>query len=323
MVESRMYVTGGIGSVPIVEGFGSDFKLNNYSSYSETCAAIGNMLWNWRMTQITADAKYADLIEKLMYNGMLVGPSLDGSTYMYNNPLASKGKEERRDWYLVACCPSNIARTISSIEKFIYSVSEQTIWVHQYIGSKATFSFNKDNQITINQDSKFPWGGQVKISLDMSSNQNFSLQIRIPEWRYDTRIIINGDAVVGEFKPGTYHKITREWKNQDTIEIYFVMEPTLLFDDPRVKVNKGRVSIFRGPLIYCLEQLDNKSFDVLKAVFAEDPDIKTNYDPNLLGGINIIEGKLRNGKIFRAIPYFAWLNRGPNKMAIWHKIAKK
>lgn len=323
MVEAKMYVTGGTGSIPIVEGFGSDFKLNNYSSYSETCAAIGNMLWNWRMSQITADAKFADLTEKLMYNGMLVGPSIDGSTYMYNNPLASKGKEERRDWYLVACCPPNIARTISSIGKFIYSISENAIWIHQYIGSETIFNLNKDAQITIKQESKIPWSGQVKIILSMTSNQTFSLQLRIPNWTHKTSLRINGDEVKEEFEAGTYYKLSQEWKNQDKIEMNFEMEPTLLHDDPRVKYNKGRISIFNGPLIYCLEQIDNKSIDILKAKIAEEPKLSLVYDPDLLGGINIIKGDLTKGKKFTAIPYYTWLNRGPNKMQIWHKTEKK
>jgi DUF1680 family protein len=320
MVEARMYITGGTGSIPVVEGFGKDFKLDNYSSYSETCASIGNMLWNWRMSQITADAKYADLIEKLMYNGMLVGSSIDGTTYMYNNPLASQGKEDRREWYMVACCPSNIARTISSIEKFIYSISENALWIHQYIGSKANVNLNNDTQIIIIQESKFPWSGQVKIILEMSSNQAFTLNIRIPDWTHKSNIKINGEVLEGEIESGTYYKLTREWNNQDKIELNFAMEPNLLHDDPRVKNNKGRVSIFNGPLIYCLEQKDNKNFDVLKVVIAEDPNLESEYDSSLLGGINIIKGTLKNKKKFIAIPYYAWCNRGSNKMQVWNKI---
>jgi len=323
MVEARMYITGGTGSVPIIEGFGKDFKLDNYSSYSETCASIGNMLWNWRMTQITADAKYADLTEKLLYNGMLVGPSIDGTTYMYNNPLASKGKEERRDWYLVACCPPNIARTISSIEKIIYSVSDEGIWIHQYIGSKTTFKLKNGEPITIIQESKFPWSGHVKIILELNTDQAFPINLRIPHWCHGTKVTINNNPIEYEFEPGTYAELSRKWRDKHTIDITFEMEPTLLHDDPRVKYNKGRVSIFNGPLIHCLEQVDNKSFDVLKSVIAEKPNLEVEYDPNLLGGVNIIKGNLTKDKRFVAIPYFAWLNRGPNKMQIWHKVAKK
>ncbi|MHA1148782.1 MAG: glycoside hydrolase family 127 protein [Promethearchaeota archaeon] len=318
MVEKKMYITGGIGSIGVLEGFGKDYKLNNKNSYSETCAAIGNMFWNWRMTQIKPEARYADLFERLLYNAMLVGPSLDGCSYMYNNPLESNGKNERYDWYTVACCPSNIARIISSLGGYIYSISEHQIWVHQYIGSKSKV-FLGNTPIKIIQESKFPWEGKITLRLEMKENQELIVKLRIPEWCKETKILINKEVVHGMFTPSTYFEIEREWTDQDQISLLFSMEPTLLYADPHVKKNKGKVAIYNGPVIYCMEQRDNKDFNVLKAKIAKDPEFELFYDPTLLGGINLIKGKLSTGKKFTAIPYHTWLNRGPNKMIMWIK----
>ena len=158
------------------------------------------------------------------------------------------------------------------------------------------------------------------ISLELNASQTFALNFRIPNWTMKTMLKLNGKALEGDYKASSYFKITRDWDNQDAIELNFEMKPFILHDDPRVKVNRGRVAIQNGPLIYCLEQLDNKEFDILKSVIAKDPKLELRYDPKLLGGINVIQGILSNEKRFTAIPYYSWLNRGPNKMQVWNKI---
>ena len=318
MCKARMYITGGIGSVRSIEGFGNDFELGNKESYSETCAAIGNMMWNFRMLQITGNCKYADLIEKLLYNAMLVGQSIDGKKYTYDNPLISHGNDERKEWFLCACCPPNIARTIASLGQYIYSISEKGIWVHQYIGNMTNINF-QSNLIKINQESHFPWKGKVEIRLKLNRSQKFSIFLRIPNWSVDTELKVNGIKHSDGLSKGRYVEILRNWLNNDIILLTFKISPNLIESDPRIKDNRGRVAISHGPLIYCLEQKDNKKFDIFKTIIPGNQEFIVKYKPEHLGGINTITGKNSNNEIFTAIPYFAWNNRGPDKMQIWHK----
>lgn len=316
MVEARMYVSGGTGSIGVLEGFGKDFELNNFHSYSETCAAIGNMMWNWRMSQITADPKHANLTERLLYNAMLVGPSLDGTTYMYNNPLASKGKDERKPWYYVACCPPNIARTITSLGKYIYSTSEQGIWIHQYISNEGKITL-EEQTVELKMESAFPWKSGIKLTISNTNEKKFSIFLRIAPYMNEIIATINGKILDQVIKDEIYLEINRTWKSGDKIELNFKMEPTLIYPDERLTCNKGKVAIQHGPLIYCLEGKDNLGVNVLKAKIAQKPDLRVEHHPELLGGINVITGALSNKKRFKAIPYHAWLNRGPNKMTTW------
>jgi DUF1680 family protein len=313
-----MYITGGIGSEKGTEGFGKDFALGNRDSYSETCAAIGNVMWNWRMLQITGNCKYADLIEKLLYNAMLVGQSIDGKKYTYDNPLISHSKDERKEWFLCACCPPNIARTIASLGKHIYSTSEKGIWIHQYIGNTTNIDF-LSNLIKISQKSHFPWKGKVEIHLNLGKSQKFSIFLRIPNWSIDAELKVNGIKHSDGLSKGKYVEILRNWLDNDIIQLTFKLKPNLIESDPRIKDNRSRAAISYGPLIYCLEQKDNKKFDIFKTIIPRNQEFIVKYKSELLGGINIITGKNSNKEIFTAIPYFAWSNRGPDKMQIWHK----
>jgi hypothetical protein len=322
MAKARMYITGGIGSIRGVEGFDRDFMLKNEKSYSETCAAIGNMMWNLRLLNITGKCKYADLIEKLLYNAMLVGISIDGKKFTYYNPLISSGYDDRHEWFLCACCPPNVARTISSLGKYIYSVSENGIWIHQYIGSKMKTVLDENKKINLNLDSDFPWDGKVKITLELKGNQNFSIFLRVPNWCNDAALFINNSKYQGRLSPGKYVEIIRNWNNNDVIKLNLKMEPKLELSDRRIKENRGRVAISFGPLIYCMEQIDNTKFNIFRAEISKYSNLRVSYKSDLLGGINVIEGNLLDNKKFIAIPYYAWCNRGPNKMQIWHKKEK-
>jgi len=317
MVKARMYVTGGIGSERGTEGFQKDFALKNEDSYSETCAAIGNMMWNLRMLQITSNCKYADLIELIMYNAMLVGQSIDGIEYTYDNPLVSHGKDKRFEWFRCACCPPNVARTISSLGKYIYSTSENGIWIHQYIGNDANIDIGS-NSIKISQKTGFPWRGDVNIKLNLSKSQEFSLFLRIPKWSIETELKINGIQHYDSLSSGKYVEIIRNWLDNDSLDITFKMKAKFVESDQKIKNNRGRVAISNGPLIYCLEQKDNKDLDIFTAIIKKDQDLNVKYQPDMLGGVNIIVGKDLIGKEFTAIPYYAWNNRGTDKMQIWH-----
>ncbi|MFW9897887.1 MAG: glycoside hydrolase family 127 protein [Candidatus Thorarchaeota archaeon] len=322
MIKARMYITGGTGSVRSLEGFDKDFALKNEKSYSETCAAIGNMMWNWRMLQITGKCKFADLIEKLLYNAMLVGQSIDGKSYTYTNPLVSEGNDKRHEWFMCACCPPNVARTISSLGKYIYSVSEKGIWIHQYIGSKMKTVLDENKKINLNLSSDFPWDGKVKITLELKGNQNFSIFLRIPNWCNDAALFINNTKYQGRLPSGKYIEIIRNWNNNDVIKLNLKMEPKLELGNRRIKENRGRVAISFGPLIYCMEQIDNTKFNIFRAEISRNSNLRVSYKSDLLGGINVIEGNLLDNKKFVAIPYYSWCNRGPNKMQIWHKREK-
>ena len=318
IVRAKMYITGGIGSIKGIEGFEKDFKLKKEKSYSETCAAIGNLMWNWRMLQITANCKYADLIEKLLYNAMLVGQAIDGKSFTYSNPLISDGDEERKEWFLCACCPPNFARTIASIGKIIFSLGNNNLWLHQYIGCTTDLKLN-NNPIKIKQESGFPWNGKVKIALQLEKNQKFSFFLRIPNWSITPKLSINGLEYKNTLTPGTYVEILRNWADEDVIEIEFGMIPKFVENDPKRKDTRDFISIQNGPLIYCLEQKDNNSFDIFGANFPKDQELKVIFDSSLLDGINVIHGKTINGLDFKAIPYYSWNNRGADKMLVWLK----
>jgi len=319
IAKGKMYISGGIGSIKGIEGFEKDFKLKNEKSYSETCAAIGFLMWSWRLLQITGHCKYADLIERLLYNGMLVGYSIDGRKYFYSNPLISYGQEERKEWFLCACCPPNVARTIASLGNYIYSKSEKGIWIHQYIGNESEITFNKST-IKIELKSNFPWNGGVKIKLGLDKNRTFSIFLRVPQWCINTMLTVNGKKYYNSLTPGKYVEIIRNWINNDEIDLNFEMVPRLLESDPRIKTNRERGVLSYGSLIYCLEQKDNENFDIFNIKIPKNQDFEISHEPNLLDGIIIIKGNISEGKKFIAIPYYAWNNRGPTKMQVWNKI---
>ncbi len=314
VTQRRMYITGGVGSVALIEGFGRDYELPN-RSYTESCAAIGMALWNWRMLQITGEAGYAEAFELVLYNGILSGVSLDGKKYFYQNPLISHGKDQRKEWYACACCPPNLARFIASLGKYIYGISDDGIWVYQYIGSKARFDI-KGRQVTLIQESGFPWEGNVSFSIKTKEPVRFNLYFRIPQLCVSTEVSINGIPQNMEHRPGTFQKIEREWKNHDKMEIHLETVSELIASPPEVRANRGRVAIMHWPLVYCLEDKDNPDIDIHKARITENTQLQTIHTEQL-GGLNLIKGKMKSGEEFTAIPYYAWANRGPSNMQVW------
>jgi DUF1680 family protein len=275
-------------------------------------------MWNWRLLQITGKAKYADLIERLLYNGILVGQSIDGLRYTYTNPLKSFGNDIRNEWFICACCPPNIARTISSLGKYIYSKFNNGLYIHQYIGNTLD-TLIQDVDCQISMKSKLPWQGDIKIELALSKPVEFSLFLRIPEWTTSTRIKIDGKPLKEKKLPGTYCEVRKTWSTQNELILQFDLKSKLKVSNPRIKETQGMVAIQNGPLIYCMEQIDNPQFDIFEAKISSNPQLKVNHKEDLLGGVNIIKGDLTNQKEFVMIPYYAWCNRGANKMQVWHQ----
>lgn len=335
MVDYRMYVTGGIGSLPALEGFGNDYELDPEFAYAETCAALGSMFWNWEMAQLTGEAKYSDLFEWQLYNAAAVGMGMSGDTYLYNNPLTCRGGVTRRPWYAVPCCPSNISRTWADLGKYIYSTDDRhceererrsnlpAIWIHQYISSQHETDFSK-----IELHSDFPWNGNVQIKIDSAAE--FALHLRLPSWSQDPQININGESVVRNGIPHNtssagYHPapqesnfltIARVWSPTDLLELTFDMPIHLRRAYPQVKGHADKIAITRGPLVYCLESTDNPNVDIFNTKL--DPaSIRPTFDASLLGGVMKIKANTTDGQPLTFIPYHLWGNRSESTMTVW------
>ena len=339
MTEKKMYLTGGIGSRHQGEAFGKNYELPNDRAYAETCAAIGNIFWNHRMLQLTGEAKYADIMERALYNGFLSGISLDGKTYFYQNPLQSDGTDRRQSWFKCACCPSNIARLLSSLGSYFYSISGEGLWVHLYGKSKLTANIDKERKVILTQITNYPWSGDINIKVSPDTETSFTLFLRIPAWCKKAEVLVNGEYVEKSVRLGSYLPISRVWKQGDEVQLNLSMSVDFLETHPHSS-NNGRLAISRGPLIYCIEAADHQGVDVFDILLSPDTAFSPHFKPDLLGGVGVLRGKglLRDKsewerKLYHihqkgqktkskpfpitAIPYFAWANREPGKMLVW------
>lgn len=318
VVLKNMYVTGGIGQSAHNEGFTEDYSLPNLTAYCETCASVGMVLWNWRMNQFTGDGKYVDVMERSMYNGALAGISLDGDRFFYVNPLESLGNHHRQAWYGCACCPSQICRFLPSIGNYIYGVSDDAIWVNLYIGDKADVRFGGKN-LTLTQETRYPWEGAVKLTVGTRSAVKADMRLRIPGWCKSYVIKVNGAEVNPEVEAG-YAVLPGRWKDGDVIELDMDMPVELVAADPRTKEDEGMRAVQRGPLVYCIEEVDNKDgFDEL--AISEDAEFTTAFQKDLLKGVVTIDAKAC-GKTLKYIPYYSWDNREAGKMKVWVPLAQ-
>lgn len=344
MVTRRMYVTGGIGSLPALEGFGNDYELDPEYAYAETCAALASLFWNWEMAQLTGEARYSDLFEWQLYNAAAVGMGLDGKTYLYNNPLTCRGGVNRKPWYAVPCCPSNLSRTWADIGKYIYSEDNDGIWIHQYISSQ----FESD-MAQVKVQSNLPWDGKVLIYVNPSRKQKFKLQLRTPSWDFSTQILMyelvqekmvkNSNEhfshtvslkglkeAVPFYKQETasgyeprlswFQSIDRTWSPGDVLEFNFDMKIMVRYAHLKVKGHRGKVAVTRGPLVYCLESTDNTNIDIFNATLNLSSLAET-FDADLLGGAVKITAQTTDSKPLTFIPYHLWGNRGPSEMTVW------
>jgi DUF1680 family protein len=317
VVLRNMYITGGIGSSHHNEGFTEDYDLPNYDAYCETCASVGMVYWNARMNRFSGDSKYIDVLERAMYNGALAGISLAGDRFFYVNPLASKGAHHRKAWYGCACCPSQISRFLPSIGNYIYGKSDDAIWVNLYIGNTAEFKVGKQQE-SLQQETDYPWDGTVQLTILSSLKKE--LRLRIPDWCKSYNIAVNGVETSPITEKG-YAVIKREWNAGDRISLTFDMPVELVAADARVTENIGKRAVQRGPLVYCVEESDNKT-DFDQIAFSSDTKFRAVFDQNLLNGVVTISAASDEGRSVSLIPYYAWDNREAGEMKVWIKTIK-
>lgn len=310
VVDRNMYLTGGIGSSKHNEGFTQDYDLPNADAYCETCASVGMVLWNHRMNLLTEDAKYVDVLERSMYNGALAGISMSGDRFFYVNPLETNGDHHRQPWYRTACCPSQISRFLPSIGNYIYLVSNNSIWVNLYIGSSTCLDY-RGQQIKIKQLTDYPWSGKVKFEITSNKSFNANLKFRIPNWCKQYELAYNGHTEIVNTDLG-YATINHNWKNGDIVELNLNMPIELVEADPKVKADIGKKAVQRGPIVYCIEQVDNLLFD--EATITSDMTFEDSYNEEL----HVVEIVGKSGtKNLKFVPYYAWDNREPGKMKVW------
>lgn len=330
MVNKKMYVTGGIGAKHEGEAFGENYELPNLTAYNETCASIGDVYWNHRLHNLKGDVKYFDVIERTLYNGLISGLSLDGQKFFYPNALESDGTYEfnqgactRKDWFDCSCCPTNVIRFIPSIPGLIYSKDDNnTVYVNLYASSIANIELN-GKKVKVTQNTAYPWNGTVKMS--MEADAETTLKFRVPGWSRNEvlpgnlyqytdpsteqpSIHINGEAEDISIQDG-YIEITRNWMADDTIELTFPMEVRMVKASDMVEEDKGKLSMEYGPLVYAIEEIDNPNIDEISVSTSDEYKVERE---SILEGVNTIS----NEKL-KAIPYYAWSNRGIGKMKVW------
>ena len=353
LVRDQLYVTGGVGARESGEAFGDPYELPNARAYGESCAAIGVMMWNWRMLTASGDARFTDVIERALYNGINSGMSLDGTTYCYRNPLAfdpeadssdrhAPGGRIRNPWYDTTCCPPNLERTFASLPGYFYSTSDDGVYVHLYDNSTFNWHLNDGSPIRIQQETRYPWEGDVKLTVSPAEPREFTLFVRIPGWSQQTAVRVNGSPLVG-VRSGAYLPIRRRWSAEDTVELSFDMSTRLLKANPDVNEDRGRVAFQRGPIVFCMEMLDQPAagrFSDLAAYTASlGASTAAHFEPGLLGGVLVLEhpGSIVQSPTDTAlyysaaesekpsespatlslIPYYAWANRAPSAMQVW------
>jgi len=344
VVSNKISITGGIGAKASFEGFDAPYLLpnlydrrNEKGVYNETCASIGSIFWSYRLFLLHTDAKYIDILERTLYNGLLSGISLEGNKFFYPNPLASKGDTIRKSWFDVACCPTNIVRFIPQVQGYIYATTDDTCFINLFIGSRVHLEI-KETEVNIVQKTRYPWDGIVEINVNPKKRTNFSIALRIPGWSQNrpvpsdlykylkqmdddmVHIHINDQLIEPIIIENGFCLIKRDWKEGDKIVLEMKMPIRRVLSHPRVESNLGKVAIERGPLVYCFESIDNP--EVFKLKISDDDELIHEYRNNLLRGIETIKAMTKiNGsdtkEIAYGIPYYAWAHRGRSEMVVW------
>ncbi|MCD6232311.1 glycoside hydrolase family 127 protein [Candidatus Aerophobetes bacterium] len=287
MVKTKSYLTGGVGSRYQGEAFGAPYELPNEGAYAETCAAIGSIFWNWRMLLITGEAKFADVIERTLYNGFLSGVSLSGDKYFYVNPLTfspaslftnttpplwdrrGKGPRmrcvgRRQPWYDCTCCPTNVLRMIASLPGYFFSISKEGVWIHLYDNCSLNYHLYKGTEFTLHQKSNYPWEGKIEMEIFPEREERFSLFLRVPSWCEKIKIIVNGKDIPVKPVKG-YQRVNRVWKKRDKILLDLEIKTKIMVSHRKIRENIGKIALQRGPLVYCFEGIDNPGISVLEA----------------------------------------------------------
>jgi DUF1680 family protein len=345
LVNSKMYITGGVGSREAGEAFGEAYELPNAQAYGESCAAIGNMMWNWRMLLALGESRFADVIERALYNGINSGMSLSGTLYCYRNPLESSGEKIRNEWYDTTCCPPNLERILASLPGYMYSTNAKGLYVNLFHSSMLDWHLEDGTGIRVTQQTEYPWKGAVDLTVDPEHTAEFSLFVRIPAWADGTDVSVKVPAPFAARqdapKPGEYYEIHRRWLPGDKVHIEFAMKPRLVRANPLVREDAGRVALEYGPLVYCMEQPDQPGFNLFDASLLDDgSNFSSEFKPDLLGGVlvfkhrgSVVDNPFSGEPLYRPfrerverpgnvvpltfIPYYAWANREQSRMEVW------
>lgn len=351
MVSKKLYITGGIGSRAQGEGFGPEYELHNHTAYCETCASIANVYWNYRMFLATGNAKYMDVAERALYNGVISGVSLSGNRFFYDNPLESMGQHKRQHWFGCACCPGNVTRFMASVPGYVYATREREVFVNLYVQSQAGITLSNGVTVQVSQATGYPWEGEVSLSLLPSKTASFELKLRIPGWARNQpvpsdlytyvnpsanvyTVKVNGKVWKTEVGPDGYVTLSRRWKKGDRVTLSLPMDIRLVKAHDQVVDDRGKLSVERGPVVYCLEGIDQWDATVFNKYISTTtkftPEVQC-WDP--YGPMTVLAGEARQVDLVkevvtvpvRAIPYFAWNNRGTEnyQMAVWIPASKE
>lgn len=329
IVSTKLYLTGGLGADPSIEGFGPAYDLPDARGYAETCAAIGLVMWSRRMASLTGDGRYVDVLERALYNGVLSGASADGTHYFYGNPLASDGSVHRHEWFGVACCPPNLARLLSSLEHYAYSAADGEAVVDLYVAGSARFRM-PGGDVVVRQSTSYPWDGAVSIGVESAAPGRFALALRIPGWAGSPVVRVNGEPVEAPVVSG-YARLDREWRDGDVVDLELPMGVRRVWSHPSVADTAGKVAFERGPLVYCAEGVDAPvPVSALSVPRSSTPSIEPLEE---LGVVSVVvdgyadekdAALLHTGEApgarpvpIRLVPYFSWANRGRSTMAVW------
>jgi len=348
IVYKRMYITGAIGSQVHGEAFSFDYDLPNDTVYAETCAAIGLVFFASRMLEAEPKGQYADVMERALYNGVISGMSLDGKSFFYVNPLEVNPeacekngnfrhvKPVRQKWFGCACCPPNVARLLASLGHYIYGIKDNTVYTHLYIGSNTEADID-GTKVSIGQETNYPWDGKVSITIKLDGAKEFGLGLRIPGWCNEAKLSVNDQELdLASAAVDGYAIIKRKWQDGDRIELDLPMEPVRVRSNPLVRANIGKVAIQNGPIVYCLEEVDNGP-NLHTVVLPKDSELEVSFREDLLGGVNVITAQGEKAKVeawglelYKAnacieyvpvklnfVPYYAWINRQPGEMTVW------
>ena len=335
LTERRLYITGGLGPSASNEGMTTDYDLPNDTAYAETCAAVGLVYWAQRMLNLTGEGRYADMLERALYNNVLCGVALDGRHFFYDNPLESQGDKHRWTWHACPCCPPNVSRLMASLGHYLYGRSEDGVAVHLYAGGSARFEVGGQN-VTLHQATRYPWDGEVAVQFDLERPARFTLSMRLPAWCRDPKLVVNGEAVAlaGVARDGYAH-LKGEWSAQDRVALSLPMPVERVYANPNVRQDAGLVALQRGPLVYCVEGADVGAA-LHQLALPRDAALTATFEPGLLGGVSVVSGTAQRvesgdwpavlyraappetaGAAFRAVPYALWDQRTPGEMRVW------
>jgi DUF1680 family protein len=360
-----MYLTGACGALydgaspdgskdqkriaRVHQAYGRAYQLPNSTAHNETCAAVGNVLWNWRMLQITGDVKYADVLELTLYNAVLAGVSLDGKRFFYTNtlrqldamPAPLRWSRSREEWISCYCCPPNVARTVARANTYAYGRSDRGVWVHLFGGGALDTELPDGRRVKLKQETDYPWDGRVKVTVESAPAGEVSLFLRVPGWAEGATLAVNGKSVAAA--AGRYSVVRRAWADGDIVELTLPMKPRLVEAHPLVEEARNQVAVMRGPLVYCLESTDlPKGVGVQAVALPRDVKLVPRFDRGLLGGVAVLEGKADaaagtawGDELYREfkpaapraidvklIPYYAWGNRGRSEMSVWTHLGR-